>query len=98
MDGHITSKFQIPAGSFTVFMVLTVTIWVALYDRVIVPIMAKYMGRPRGLGQKQCMGIGLLLSAAGMAVSAIVESVRRSTAIQEGLLDHPRSVVNMSAM
>ncbi|XP_042496954.1 protein NRT1/ PTR FAMILY 1.1-like isoform X2 [Macadamia integrifolia] len=98
MDRHLTSHFQIPAGSFTVFLVLTLTIWVAMYDRVIVPLMAKYMRKPRGLGQNQRMGIGILVSVAAMAVSAGVEMVRRRSAIGEGLADNPLRVVNMSAM
>ncbi|XP_043704081.1 protein NRT1/ PTR FAMILY 1.2-like [Telopea speciosissima] len=85
MDTHITSHFQIPAGSFAVFLVLTLTIWVVMYDRVIVPLMAKYMRRPHGLGQNQRMGIGILVSVSAMVVSAGVERVRRR-------------VVNMSAM
>ncbi|XP_042486557.1 protein NRT1/ PTR FAMILY 1.2-like [Macadamia integrifolia] len=98
MNRHITSHFQIPAGSFSVFLVLTLTIWVAMYDRLIVPLMAKHMGKPHGLSQNQRMGIGILVSVAAMAVSAGVERVRRRMAIREGLADNAFSVVDMSAM
>ncbi|KAJ4951945.1 hypothetical protein NE237_028777 [Protea cynaroides] len=86
MDRHITTHFQIPAGSFSVFLVLTLTIWVAMYDRLIVPLMAKHMGRPHGLGQNQRIGIGILVSAAAMAVSAGIERVRRRSAIREVIM------------
>ncbi|KAF9613531.1 hypothetical protein IFM89_008448 [Coptis chinensis] len=98
MDRHITSKFQIPAGSFTLFTVLSVTIWVALYDQVVIPIVGKYTGQARGINPTLRMGIGLVISCLAMALAAIVESIRRKTAIQEGFADHPKSIINMSAM
>ncbi|XP_044463001.1 protein NRT1/ PTR FAMILY 1.2-like [Mangifera indica] len=98
MDRHITAHFQIPAGSFTVFATVTLTIWVAIYDRVIVPNIKKFTGNPGGLSPEIRMGSGLILSAVAMAVSAIVESIRRKTAIDEGLVDEPSGVIDMSAM
>lgn len=98
MDRHVTSHFQIPAGSFTVFAIVTLTIWVAIYDRVIVPILEKFTGNPHGFSPKIRMGSGLILSAVAMAVAAIVESIRRKTAIDEGLVDKPNIVMDMSAM
>ncbi|KAF8407074.1 hypothetical protein HHK36_006199 [Tetracentron sinense] len=98
MDRHITSNFKIPPGSFSVFGILTLTIWVAIYDRLVVPLMAKITGRTNGLSLKQRMGIGLLLSCCATGVSAIVEGVRRRTAIDQGLLENGYAMVNMSAM
>ena len=97
MDRHLGPKIQIPAGSFTVFTIITLTIWVAIYDRAIVPLLAKLTGKPRGLGTKMRMGIGLVLSALAMAVSAMVENIRRNIAIDQGLADKPM-VMDMSAM
>lgn len=98
MNKHITKNFEIPAGSFTIFMIIALTIWVALYDRILVPVIAKYTGHPRGLSPKTRMGIGLLLGAAAMATAAIVESIRRHVANEEGLEDKPEATVAMSAM
>ncbi|XP_021739184.1 protein NRT1/ PTR FAMILY 1.1-like [Chenopodium quinoa] len=98
MDRHITPKFEIPAGSFTVFSVVTITFWVAFYDRAVVPLMSKFCGMPRGLTPKVRMGLGLLLSCVALIVAAIVESVRRKAAINHGLQDNPRGVLDMSAM
>ena len=98
MDRHLNSKFQIPAGSFAVFTIVTLTIWVVIYDRAIVPLLVKYTGNQRGLGTKTRMGIGLVLSALAMAMSAIVENIRRKVAIDQGLVDKPRTVMDMSAM
>ncbi|KAJ6856578.1 protein NRT1/ PTR FAMILY 1.2-like [Populus alba x Populus x berolinensis] len=98
MNRHITSKFEIPAGSFYAFMLLSLTMWIALYDRVIIPLASKLTGKPTRLGLKQKIGIGILGSAASMAVLAIIERVRRETAIREGISDIPDAVTHMSAM
>lgn len=97
MDRHITSNFQLPAGSFGMFVVIALAAWVVLYDRVILPLASKLMGRRVKLDAKLRMGIGLLLSCMAMIVSGIVESIRRKKAIQQGYLNNGAAVVNMSA-
>ncbi|XP_057958620.1 protein NRT1/ PTR FAMILY 1.2-like [Malania oleifera] len=98
MDRCITSKFEIPAGSFGVFTVVAIVIWLPLYDRIILPLASKIMGKPVCLSARKRMGIGLLLSCMSMAVSAIVESHRRRTAVLKGFSDDPKVSVSMSAM
>ncbi|KAL4560338.1 hypothetical protein LXL04_032488 [Taraxacum kok-saghyz] len=80
MNRHITTSFEIPAASFVLFMVVTLTIWIAFYDRILVPILAKHTHQPRGLHTKTRMGIGLLLAVLAMVVSATVETARRHVA------------------
>ncbi|KAF9593589.1 hypothetical protein IFM89_024223 [Coptis chinensis] len=53
MDRHLTSQFQIPAGKFGIFSIGTLIIWVAIYDRLIIPQLAKIIGKPYGFGLKQ---------------------------------------------
>lgn len=99
MDRHIfAKKLKIPPSSFSVFSLLTLTIWVAIYDRIIVPMLSKFTHRPRGLSLKQRIGIGLALSCVSTAVSALVERKRRNAAIREGFSDNPLGVITMSAM
>lgn len=98
MDRHITSSFEIPAGSFSTVMVISLTLWIAIYNRIILPLVSKIRGKPTQLSFKQRMGIGLFLSCTSMTVSAIVESVRRGIAIKEGISDDPHAVVYMSAL
>ncbi|XP_071723681.1 protein NRT1/ PTR FAMILY 1.1-like [Rutidosis leptorrhynchoides] len=97
MDRHVIGKFSIPPGSFDVFALLALTIWVALYDQILVRQISKFTKLPQGLSLKQRMGIGLFLSCIGMVVSAIVERNRRNAAINQGLSRNPYGVVNMSA-
>ncbi|KAG6593470.1 Protein NRT1/ PTR FAMILY 1.2, partial [Cucurbita argyrosperma subsp. argyrosperma] len=98
MDRHISSTFQIPAGSFGTFVIITIVIWVILYDRAILPLASKIRGKPVHFGVKSRMGAGLVCSAMSMALSAIVENIRRGKAIRQGIVDDPNAVVNMSAM
>ncbi|KAI3525028.1 hypothetical protein L1887_03699 [Cichorium endivia] len=99
MDRHLgTSTFQIPAGSFPFFTIATIAIWVVLYDRVIIPITSKLLQKPVHLNVKLRMGIGLVISTLAMVISAIVEHLRRKSAIEQGIVNDPRGVVNMSAM
>ncbi|KAK2641753.1 hypothetical protein Ddye_023516 [Dipteronia dyeriana] len=98
MDRHITRNFEIPAGSIGLFMMLTLTLWIALYDRVIIPVASKIRGKPSHLNTKLRMGIGILFSSLSMASWAIVESVRRQHAIKEGFSEEPEAVVDISAM
>ncbi|CAI9114155.1 OLC1v1014811C1 [Oldenlandia corymbosa var. corymbosa] len=98
MNRHLTSGFEIPSGSFGLFMVITLTLWVLLYDRVLLPFASKIRGKPVRISPKLRIGIGLFLSAITMSVSAIVEHVRRRKAIEQGLLNNPQGLVHMSAM
>ncbi|KAL3498458.1 hypothetical protein ACH5RR_041190 [Cinchona calisaya] len=98
MDRHIFSNFEIPAGSFSLFMVITLTIWVAFYDRVLSPLLAKFTGNPQGLSLVVRMGIGLIMSCIAMTFAAIIESIRLKKVTEEGIQDDPNVVVDMSAM
>ncbi|XP_022731022.1 protein NRT1/ PTR FAMILY 1.2-like [Durio zibethinus] len=97
MDRHITPKFEIPAGSFGMFMIIAVIAWIAFYDRIARPLASKIKGKPVSLSLKQKMGIGLLCSCASMVSVANVEYIRRETAIQ-GLSDEPQAMVYISAL
>ncbi|XP_030530710.1 protein NRT1/ PTR FAMILY 1.2 [Rhodamnia argentea] len=97
MDRHVTPSFEIPAGSFTMFMVLSLLVFVALYDRVFLRLASVIIGKPVNPSLKQRMGSGLALSIFATAALATVESVRRKAAMEEGLLDGT-GVVKLSAM
>ncbi|KAF5186790.1 NRT1/ PTR FAMILY 6.2 [Thalictrum thalictroides] len=60
-------KFQIPAGSLTVFFVGAILITVAVYDRLIIPFWKRWKGKP-GFTNLQRISIGLVLSAIGMPI------------------------------
>ncbi|KAM0855518.1 hypothetical protein ACQ4PT_049711 [Festuca glaucescens] len=71
------SGFEIPQGSFVVFNMLTLTLWIPVYDRLLVPALRRITGREGGITLLQRIGVGLALSVATMAVAAAVEHERR---------------------
>ncbi|GJN25136.1 hypothetical protein PR202_gb12927 [Eleusine coracana subsp. coracana] len=88
MDRRIgTTRFQIPAGSISIFEIVTFTVWSGCYDPYVVPFLRMITGRQRVLTLKQRMGIGVFLCVASMAVASAVEARRREAAArQQGAL------------
>ncbi|XP_066338017.1 protein NRT1/ PTR FAMILY 1.1-like [Miscanthus floridulus] len=85
MDRRIgTTRFQIPAGSISIFEILTFTVWSGCYDSYILPVLRRITGRQRVLTLKQRMGIGVFLAVASMAVASAVETRRREAAARHG--------------
>ncbi|GLJ39658.1 hypothetical protein SUGI_0810770 [Cryptomeria japonica] len=78
MDTSIGS-FRIPPASLSIFDILSVMIWIPVYDGLIVPIVHKYTGNERGFTPLQRMGIGLVVSILSMAVAAWIEIKRLDT-------------------
>ncbi|XP_019456218.1 PREDICTED: protein NRT1/ PTR FAMILY 1.2-like isoform X1 [Lupinus angustifolius] len=98
LNRHITSHFEVPPGSFSVIMIVTIFIWVALYDRIIIPLASKLRGKQVRISAKTRIGIGLFFSFLHLVTAAIVESIRRNRAIKEGYINDTNAVLNMSAM
>ena len=80
------------------FIIISVILWIALYDRIILPIASRILEKPVHLSTRERMGIGLLLSFVCMIVTATVEAKRRSLAIREGYSDDSEAVVDMSVL
>ncbi|CAO2825964.1 unnamed protein product [Amaranthus hypochondriacus] len=97
MDRHITPNFEIPAGSFGSFTIIAIILWIVIYDRIVIPLASRLMGKPVHLSVRIRMGIGLILSFLSMVVTATVEHIRRKIAIKEGFSDDPTGVTEMSA-
>ncbi|GAB2298978.1 hypothetical protein Dimus_033054 [Dionaea muscipula] len=86
MDRTIGS-FTIPAASLSTFDVVSVIIWVPVYDRILVPVARRFTGKERGFSELQRMGIGLFISILSMAAAALVEIKRLQLARELGLVD-----------
>uniref|UniRef100_A0A0D9XRM3 Major facilitator superfamily (MFS) profile domain-containing protein n=1 Tax=Leersia perrieri TaxID=77586 RepID=A0A0D9XRM3_9ORYZ len=99
MDRRIgTQKFQLPAGSISIFEIVTFTIWSGCYDRCIVPFLRRITGRQQVLNLKQRMGIGVFLSILSMVVASTVETYRRKAAVMEGLQQAANGTLQMSVL
>lgn len=77
--------FEIPAGSFAFFLFISILLFTSMNERVIVRIARKITHDPKGLRSLQRIGIGLVLSVAGMVASAICEKQRREMSLDEGI-------------
>ncbi|XP_030521571.2 protein NRT1/ PTR FAMILY 2.11-like [Rhodamnia argentea] len=102
MDRRLgNTSFKIPAASYVVFLMLSLTIFIPIYDRLIVPFLQRITGKAGGITLLQRMGIGLFLGLLTMLVSAIVEERRRSIALTKPTLGvYPRrgEISSMSAL
>ncbi|KAL2543567.1 Protein NRT1/PTR FAMILY 1.2 [Forsythia ovata] len=98
MNRTIGSGFKIPAGSFVMFTVISVILWIALYDRVFLPMASRIKRKRVYICTTKRMGSGIFLSFMAMMVTAVVENIRRSLAIQEGYEEKPQAIVHLSAM
>ncbi|KAI3982677.1 hypothetical protein MKX01_031551 [Papaver californicum] len=91
MDTKIGS-FTIPPASLSTFDVVSVIVWVPLYDKFLVPAARKFTGKERGFSELQRMGIGLFVSILSMAAAALVEIKRLQVARELGLVDQKVAV------
>ncbi|KAE8799672.1 Peptide transporter PTR2 [Hordeum vulgare] len=96
LDKRVGS-FDIPPASLLTFDVISVMIWIPIYDRILIPIARKFTGREKGFSELQRMGIGLVLSIMTMVSAALVELKRLEIARTEGLV-HENVAVPMSIL
>uniref|UniRef100_A0A2P2J8X8 Proton-dependent oligopeptide transport family protein n=2 Tax=Rhizophora mucronata TaxID=61149 RepID=A0A2P2J8X8_RHIMU len=95
------SNFKIPAATYVVFMMLSSTIFIPIYDRVLVPFFRKITGKEGGITMLQRVGIGIGISIMTMVVSALVEDRRRTTALSKptiGIEPRKGAISSMSAL
>ncbi|KAK1433757.1 hypothetical protein QVD17_10673 [Tagetes erecta] len=95
------SNFQIPAASYTVFMMITLVIFVPIYDRVIVPKLRRITSKEGGISLLQRIGFGISLTVIASLVSALVEEKRRNLALTRPTLGyeaHRGEISSMSAL
>lgn len=78
MDRRLGSGgFQIPAASVGIISLLALTLFIPVYDRVLVPVIGRVTGHETGLSLLQRQGVGLFVSAFSMVVAGVVEGKRR---------------------
>lgn len=87
MDTRIANSFSIPPASLPIIPIGFLIIIVPLYDRLAVPFARKITGHITGITHLQRIGVGLILSAASMAVASLVEVKRKNVARSHSMLD-----------
>lgn len=76
-----STNFQIPAATYFIFFMLSMTFFIAIYDRILVPFMRRLTGKEGGITILQRLGTGLCLIIPALLVSALVEMRRRNSAM-----------------
>ncbi|WJX95458.1 hypothetical protein P8452_76776 [Trifolium repens] len=79
------SEFMIPGASYYVFLMISVAIWLPIYDRKVVPFLQRITRKEGGITLLQRMGIGIFFAILSMLVSATVEERRRTLALTKPL-------------
>ncbi|XP_015690739.2 protein NRT1/ PTR FAMILY 2.13-like [Oryza brachyantha] len=92
MDCHFGMHFEIPAGSVVSISLIALTIFIPIYDRILVPIARRFTGVESGITLLQRQGIGLVISSISMVVAGLVEHKRRNSALSNGGIS-PMSVM-----
>ncbi|XVE83828.1 hypothetical protein DITRI_Ditri16bG0118800 [Diplodiscus trichospermus] len=94
-------SFKVPAASYSIFAMLSLTISIPIYDRVMVPYLQKHTGKKGGITLLQRMGIGFLFSLIMMLVCGLVEEHRRNLALTRptlGIAPKGGATSSMSAL
>ncbi|KAL5973652.1 hypothetical protein ACLOJK_030306 [Asimina triloba] len=97
-DRRFVSSFTIPAASFTIFAMIALTVWIPVYDRLVVPSIRRLTGKDGGISLLQRVGIGIFLSVIAMIFAGLVERHRRHVALHRPTLDARGMVSSMSAL
>ncbi|XP_071731627.1 protein NRT1/ PTR FAMILY 2.11-like [Rutidosis leptorrhynchoides] len=80
------SSFEVPAASYSVFQMLALTIWIPIYDQILVPCLRKITGKRQGITLLQRIGVGNFIAIFTMLVAALIETKRRDIAHSEPTL------------
>lgn len=91
-----TGSFQIPSASLQVFVVGSIVFFTTFSEKVLVPSMRRWTGRPEGITSLQRVSVGLFLSMIAMLAAALVEKKRLDMARQHGLTDKETVTVPLS--
>ncbi|PKI78026.1 hypothetical protein CRG98_001646 [Punica granatum] len=96
-----STNFKIPSASYVVFVMISLTLFIPLYDQVLVPFLRRVTGKEGGITLLQRMGIGMFIAMITMILSGVMEERRRTIALTKPTMGtDPRrgDISSMSAM
>lgn len=80
---------------------LSLTLWIPIYDRLLVPSLRRLTGKEGGITLLQRMGIGIVFAIMSMLVSGLIEERRRTLALTKpttGIAPKGGAISSMSAL
>lgn len=96
LNRHMGPHFEIPAGSVTSFVSISLLVFLVLYDRILVRTLRRFTGNPRGITILQRIGTGLTIHILVMVVATIAEIKRIRVVKEHGLQGNPRAVAPLT--
>jgi len=96
LNRHMGSHFEIPPGSLTAFIAMSMVVSIVVYDRILVRIFRRFTGNPRGITMLQRMGIGMAINVLTMAVASITDMKRISVVKTRGLEGNEKAVAPLT--
>ncbi|GLJ30069.1 hypothetical protein SUGI_0594610 [Cryptomeria japonica] len=79
MHRKLGTHFEIPEASMAVFTFLTISIWLPIYDKLIIPFVRRLTKRSRGVDFIERIGTGHVICVLTMMVAALVEIKRKNS-------------------
>lgn len=76
LNRKVTHNFMIPPPSIYSMTAVGMMVSVAIYDKILVPLLRKVTGNERGISILQRIGFGMIFSVVTMVVAALVERKR----------------------
>ncbi|KAH7657718.1 Proton-dependent oligopeptide transporter family protein [Dioscorea alata] len=87
MDNKLGKHIHIAPANLAIAPMIFMLVGIPIYDRLVVPLLRRITGHPKGISDLKRIGIGLLLSCVAMIVGAIVEIKRKHVAKSHGMID-----------
>ncbi|XP_042500374.1 protein NRT1/ PTR FAMILY 2.8 [Macadamia integrifolia] len=91
MDRHITRHFEVPPALMGVGPMITLSIWIIIYEQVLIPSASKLAKREVRISMRTRMLIGIIMSILCMAVAGTIEGRRRDKALKNHSYTAPMS-------
>ncbi|KAI6682964.1 hypothetical protein NL676_028877 [Syzygium grande] len=92
MNKSIGPHFEIPPGWMTLFSMVSLSIWIFIYERIYIPQVRKIIKKDKRLTVQQRISTGIIMSILCMLVAGIVERKRRESALSQGSYESPVTV------
>ncbi|GAB2248934.1 hypothetical protein Droror1_Dr00012293 [Drosera rotundifolia] len=85
------SKLEVPSASFIAVSMMAVSIFLPIYDRIVVPTLRRITKNDGGITVLQRIGFGMIISIPTLILSGVIEEKRRTSALESGHFVSPMS-------
>lgn len=93
MDTSIGSHFRMPPAWMNLTSMIALSLWIAIYERVYIPVTRKMSKKDKRLTMRQRIETGIVMSILCMLVGAVVEKCRRDSALKHNTFTSPLNVM-----